>query len=48
MAKIGAWVDKRLGNIPDVRTLMPRELDLEVGTLEDSDESNGPNMLPRG
>ena len=27
---------------------MPRELDSKVGTLEDSDESNGPNILYPG
>ena len=29
-------------------TLTPRELDPEVGTLEDSNESNGPNILYPG
>jgi len=28
---------------------MPREIDPEMGTLEDSDESNGPiYVMPRG
>ena len=29
-------------------TLMARELDPQVGTLENSDESNGPNILYPG
>jgi len=45
ITRISAWVAKRLGSILDVRTLMPKELYPEVGTLEDSEESNGPNIF---
>ena len=32
-----------------MRALIPREIDPEIGTLEDYDESNGPKYaMPRG